>query len=50
MKLDRLKVLVGLREQWQEQVRQVRQVYDWRLADGTHPLRSMGDPAGHPQQ
>ena len=31
MKLDRLKVLVGLREQWQEQVRQVRQMYDWLL-------------------
>lgn len=31
VKLDRLKVLVGLREQWQEQVSQVRQMYDWLI-------------------
>ncbi|HEY6407981.1 MAG TPA: hypothetical protein VIY29_10985 [Ktedonobacteraceae bacterium] len=31
MKLARLKVLVGLREHWQEQVSQVRQMYAWLL-------------------
>lgn len=31
MKLARLKVLVGLREHWQEQVSQVRQMYGWLL-------------------
>jgi hypothetical protein len=31
MKLDRLKVLVGLREHWREQVSQVRQMYGWLL-------------------
>jgi hypothetical protein len=31
MKLDRLKVLVGLREQWQQQVSQLRRMHAWLL-------------------
>lgn len=31
MKLARLKTLVGLREQWQQQMNQLRRMYDWLL-------------------
>ena len=31
MKLARLKTLVGLREQWQQQINQLRRMYDWLL-------------------
>jgi hypothetical protein len=31
MKLARLKTLVGLREQWQQQINQLRRMYEWLL-------------------